>query len=117
VPAASRPCPRFPSGCSSCLPVLNFLASRESAAIQTQLEIASAVGTGQDGELDVEQALGELARLPYSDLGFARVELHRELRQGAPEAVLAGGKTPAQVVAIAQALSRRLIRHASRLGP
>ena len=56
------------------------------------------------GELEVEQALAELARLPYRDLGFARVDLHRELRQGAPEAVLAVGKTPERVVAIVQAL-------------
>jgi pyridinium-3,5-biscarboxylic acid mononucleotide synthase len=58
----------------------------------------------RDGELGPEAALAELARLPYRDLGFARVDLHRELRQGAPEAVLAEGKTPAQVVAIVQAM-------------
>ena len=58
----------------------------------------------RDGELDVEHALAELGRLPYSDLCFARVDVHRELRQGAPEAVLAEGKTPEQVVAIVQAL-------------
>ncbi len=58
----------------------------------------------QDGELEPEAALGELARLPYRDLGFARVDLHRELRQGAPEAVLAEGKTPDRVVAIVRAL-------------
>jgi NCAIR mutase (PurE)-related protein len=58
----------------------------------------------RDGDLDVEEALAELARLPYRDLGFARVDVHRELRQGAPEAVLAAGKTPEQVVAIVQAL-------------
>ena len=44
------------------------------------------------------------ARLPYDDLGFARVDIHRELRQDAPEAVLAEGKTPAEVAAIVTAL-------------
>jgi NCAIR mutase (PurE)-related protein len=58
----------------------------------------------QDGELDPETALDELARLPYRDLGFARVDVHRELRQGAPEAVLAEGKTLEQVVAIVGAM-------------
>ena len=41
---------------------------------------------------------------PFRDLGFARVDTHRELRQGAPEAILAEGKTPDEVEAIARAL-------------
>jgi NCAIR mutase (PurE)-related protein len=54
----------------------------------------------QAGRLTVGEALGRLRRLPYEDLGFAKVDLHRELRGGAPEAVFCPGKTPAQVVAI-----------------
>lgn len=49
-------------------------------------------------------ALDRFSGLPARDLVFARVDAHRELRQGAPEAVLAEGKTPAQVVAIAEEL-------------
>ena len=45
-----------------------------------------------------------LAGLPFRDLGFARVDTHRELRQGAPEVVLGEGKTIEQAVAIAVAL-------------
>ena len=56
------------------------------------------------GELEPKHALDLLAQLPFRDLGFARADLHRELRQGAPEAVLAEGKTPEQVAAIARAL-------------
>ena len=56
------------------------------------------------GEVEPRSALERLAQLPFRDLGFARADLHRELRQGAPEAVLAEGKTPAQVAAIARAL-------------
>ena len=41
---------------------------------------------------------------PFRDLGFARVDTHRELRQGAPEAILAEGKTPEEIEAIARAL-------------
>ena len=58
----------------------------------------------QRGEVTPEHALEELAQLPFRDLGFARVDLHRELRQGAPEAVLAEGKTSVQVVEIVRAL-------------
>ena len=38
---------------------------------------------------------------PFEDLGFARVDTHRELRQGFPEVILGIGKTPAQIAAIA----------------
>jgi NCAIR mutase (PurE)-related protein len=56
------------------------------------------------GEIEPADALDRLAGLPFRDLGFARADVHRELRQGAPEAVLAEGKTPDQVAAIAQAM-------------
>lgn len=56
------------------------------------------------GEVEPSAALDRFAELPYRDLGFARVDTHRELRQGAPEAVLGEGKSPEQVVAIVQAL-------------
>jgi len=56
------------------------------------------------GEIETGAALERLAQLPFRDLGFARADLHRELRQGAPEAVLAEGKTPAQVAEIVRAM-------------
>jgi pyridinium-3,5-biscarboxylic acid mononucleotide synthase len=55
-------------------------------------------------EIDPKTAAERLATLPYEDLGFARVDTHRELRQGAPEVILGQGKRPEQVVAIARAL-------------
>ena len=58
----------------------------------------------QRGEIEPATALTRLTQLPFRDLGFARPDLHRELRQGAPEAVLAEGKTPQQVVAIVEAM-------------
>lgn len=58
----------------------------------------------RSGERSPDDALEELSALPYRDLAFARVDVHRELRQGAPEAVLAEGKTPAQVAEIFAAL-------------
>lgn len=44
------------------------------------------------GEVSPDQALSDLAELPYADLGFAKLDLHRELRNGLPEAVYAEGK-------------------------
>lgn len=58
----------------------------------------------RDGATSPDDALELLSDLPFRDLGFARVDLHRELRQGAPEVVLAEGKTPEQVAAIFLAL-------------
>jgi pyridinium-3,5-biscarboxylic acid mononucleotide synthase len=46
-----------------------------------------------------------LSDLPSRDLGFARVDTHRELRQGDPEVILGPGKTPDQVARIALALA------------
>ena len=51
------------------------------------------------GRVDVDTAVGKLRDLPFEDLGFAKVDHHRALRGGAPEAVFCPGKTPAQVVA------------------
>jgi NCAIR mutase (PurE)-related protein len=58
------------------------------------------------GETDPETALAELRQLPFSDLGFAMVDHHRAIRQGAPEVILGDGKTGEQIVAIARELSR-----------
>lgn len=59
------------------------------------------------GALPVEDAARRLADLPYEDLGFARLDHHRELRQGFPEVIFCDGKTPAQVALIFERLARR----------
>jgi NCAIR mutase (PurE)-related protein len=67
-------------------------------------EIESLLDAVKRGEVVPDEALERLSALPYRDLGFARVDTHRELRQGAPEAVLAEGKLPHEIAAIVQAL-------------
>jgi hypothetical protein len=52
------------------------------------------------GTCSVEDAVRQLRRLPFADLGFARIDHHRLLRQGLPEAVYGPGKTPQQCGAI-----------------
>src|SRR6476660_2622599 len=63
------------------------------------------------GELDVETARDRLVETlrarPFEDLGFARVDHHRAVRQGFPEVVLGLGKTPAQIAAIAAEIVAR----------
>lgn len=58
------------------------------------------------GTVSVDDALRELRLLPYADLGFARVDHHRELRLGQPEVVYGPGKARAQVAAIVEELIR-----------
>lgn len=68
-------------------------------------EVAELLRDVRDGHLSVEAALAALRRVPsVEDLGFARLDTHREFRQGLPEAIYAEGKTPAEIVAIAQRL-------------
>jgi NCAIR mutase (PurE)-related protein len=52
------------------------------------------------GALSPDDAVARLRRLPFADLGFARVDHHRALRQGLAEAVYAPGKTPEQCAAL-----------------
>src|SRR5262245_7217979 len=63
------------------------------------------------GTLDVERACERLVAVlqarPFEDLGFARVDHHRSIRQGFPEVVLGLGKTPAQIAGIAGEIVRR----------
>jgi len=54
----------------------------------------------REGSCGVDRALEQLRRLPFADLGFARVDHHRLIRQGLPEAVYGPGKQPDQCAAI-----------------
>ena len=57
------------------------------------------------GERSPEEALGDLAELPYADLGFAKLDFHRELRNGLPEAVYAEGKRTEDLKEIARRMT------------
>src|SRR3989338_9427973 len=59
------------------------------------------------GRVSVRQALEKLRHLPFEDLGFAKVDHHRALRQGFPEVILGEGKESSQIAAIARTMQRR----------
>ena len=61
----------------------------------------------RDGSLTPNQGLEKLKHLPFEDLGFARVDHHRTLRQGFPEVIFSPGKTPEQVAGIVKSLLRQ----------
>lgn len=58
----------------------------------------------RSGEVDIDHALGELRRLPFSDLGVAKVDHHRAIRQGVPEVILGERKTRDEIARISRAL-------------
>jgi NCAIR mutase (PurE)-related protein len=60
----------------------------------------------KQGKLTVEGSLGKLRQLPYEDLGFAKIDHHRTLRQGFPEVIFARGKTVKQVTEIVRGMMR-----------
>jgi len=57
------------------------------------------------GKLSPDEAVERLRHLPFEDLGFAKLDHHRALRQGMPEVIFAQGKTPKQVAEIFQRLA------------
>ena len=56
------------------------------------------------GKISVDDAILQIKRQPFDDLGFAKVDLHRKMRQGATEVIYGAGKTSEQIAAISQTL-------------
>ncbi len=61
----------------------------------------------QEGTVSPEQAVLELKVSPFEDLGYAKVDHHRAIRQGIPEVIFGSGKTAEQILGIASAMRRR----------
>lgn len=58
----------------------------------------------RDGALSVDEALLKLKTEPFIDLDFAKIDIHRKVRQGAAEVIYGAGKTSSQIEAIASQL-------------
>lgn len=71
------------------------------------------------GETPPEEALLKLKEQPFEDLGYAKVDLHRAVRQGAAEVLYGAGKTPEQIIGIASAMGAKGCRNVliTRVGP
>ena len=59
------------------------------------------------GRVGVDEALDRLRSMPYENLGYARIDHHRPLRQGMPEVIFGRGKTPEQI----EDLVKRMLPH------
>ena len=56
------------------------------------------------GEVSVDEAMLSLKKEPFDDIGYAKVDLHRQLRKGASEVIYGAGKTPEQIIGIIRAM-------------
>jgi pyridinium-3,5-biscarboxylic acid mononucleotide synthase len=76
-----------------------------------EVDIRHFVEALRQGKLSADDAVERLRKLPYEDLGFAKIDHHRSLRQGYPEVVFARGKTPPQVTEIVRGMLRAKASH------
>jgi NCAIR mutase (PurE)-related protein len=77
-----------------------------------QADVRKLLESVSGGKLSPEAALERLKHLPFEDIGFAKVDHHRGLRQGYAEVIFGKGKTPAQVAGIARTmLKHKASRH------
>lgn len=58
----------------------------------------------KSGDITIDDAVLKMKTEPFKDLGFAKVDLHRKLRQGIPEVIYGAGKTPDEIAKIAETL-------------
>ena len=67
-------------------------------------EITKLLQGVKDGTVSVDDALLELKKQPFKDIDFAKIDLHRKLRQGTAEIIYGAGKTPQQIIKIVQTM-------------
>ena len=72
----------------------------------TEGEIRKLLEGVRRGKVSPTQAVERLRRLPFEDLGFAKIDHHRSLRQGYAEVIYAPGKRPEQVASIVKQMAR-----------
>lgn len=69
-------------------------------------EVKQILEAVQRGEMNVDDALLRIKTEPFEDIGYAKVDLHRKVRQGAAEVIYGAGKTPEQIIGIAETMQR-----------
>ena len=69
-------------------------------------EIKRILEAVHSGDLSVDDALLKIKTEPFEDIGFAKVDLHRKIRQGAAEVIYGAGKTPEQIIGILDVMKK-----------
>ena len=62
----------------------------------------------KDGSISIDEALLQIKKEPFEDIDFAKVDLHRKVRQGAAEVIYGAGKTPEQIIKIIQTMQKNV---------
>ena len=70
------------------------------------MDVKTLLQAVQDGTVSVDEALLQLKQQPFEDLGYAKVDLHRKVRQGANEVIYGAGKTPEQIIGILEKMAQ-----------
>lgn len=69
-------------------------------------DIRNLLESVRTGQTSVDDALMRIKLSPFEDIGYAKVDLHRKVRQGAAEVIYGAGKTPEQILGIVEAMRR-----------
>ncbi len=69
-------------------------------------EIRQILEAVKSGETSVDEALLKIKTQPFEDIGYAKVDLHRKIRQGAAEVIYGAGKTPEQIAGIVETMGK-----------
>lgn len=69
-------------------------------------EIKRVLNAVRTGELSVDDALLKIKAEPFENIGYAKVDLHRKVRQGAVEVIYGAGKTPEQIAGIVDVMKK-----------
>ena len=70
------------------------------------MDVKALLQAVQAGTVSVDDALLQLKHQPFEDLGYAKVDLHRNVRQGANEVIYGAGKTPEQIIGILEKMTQ-----------
>lgn len=77
-------------------------------------ELKKLLNNVKNGNIDIEEALNSLKKMPYEDLGFAKIDTHRSLRKGFPEVIYCEGKSENQLKGIFEKLKKSPVILATR---
>ena len=68
------------------------------------IDIRKLLQSVSDGTISIDDALLKLKTKPFDDIGYAKVDMHRKLRQGTAEVIYGAGKTPEQIMGISDTM-------------
>ena len=70
-------------------------------------DLAKLLDDYKNAKIGFQEAIDALKKIPFENLGFARIDHHREMRKGIPEAIFGMGKTPEQIQEIVRSMSNK----------